>query len=202
MVMQLNLADLLGHCRLLCNLPRPLSSQWIYSTTAGSSLTLPMVHDDHMGHWQAQPRHSFILFTRWFRSAPCMRKGHVGNPFNELVDGLCTYYAALHSDGRGPSEPHPGMAFAMYPQLGKWAFVLVLPPDQMSQYPVEVLDGVLYLSTIVCPLSDLEVPSDVIGAAIDLFQAGDIAAANDGTSAFTPGLSPSQSVHVANPNQT
>ena len=65
------------------------------------------------------------------------------------------------------------MAFAENEKLGQWAFLLLLPDHARSQYPVVIENGTLYISPADCPISTLEVASNIIGAPNDDSQAED-----------------------------
>lgn len=95
---------------------------------------------------------------------------HSGLPYNEFADNMCTLLGR-HPDAFASFVDDPPISLLLdFPLAAQCFFALALPPKLACQYPAIELHGHVYLTTGVCPLSDMCWPSDVIASAIDCFQ--------------------------------
>lgn len=101
--------------------------------------------------------------------------GHTNNPSNEYCDGVCTLFNGSRSEAGFflSCEATPVRGLALRTAAVQWYFIAALCPADQAQYPYCDGDGLMALSSAVCPVARLGVDTEVISSFIDDFQKDD-----------------------------
>ena len=103
---------------------------------------------------------------------------HEGLPFNEFADVGSKAQRKLHDTAAEVWSPASSWAVSN-PEYASLAFLYAADHAVLKSYPIKVVDGDLFLSATVHPVSEYKIPSAIVMAHIDDYHEDDLIAATN-----------------------